>query len=336
MQPQLIIAATLMAAAPLATGAQSLLVLSKTDHVLEVRDATTFKMQTRIPVGPDPHEIEVSADGHTAYVSNPGYGEFHRIDVIDLVNGKALTPIDTAPLLGPHGLHFVQGRLWFTAQGSKAVGRYDPASGKIDWIMGTGQDTTHLLYVRADGQHLQASNSGSGTISLFEQRLVPPQMPPTGVLPAAAKPRLDWVQKLVPVGAGAEGFDVSPDDRELWTIRPDGTLVIVDIAAGKVLHNIALGLDGGHRLKFTPDGKRVMVVSVKTGKLLVLDATSHAVVKTMITGRGAGLYMDAGGQRAFVSCTPDGFVAVIDLNTLEESARIAVARPDGIAVVPVR
>jgi len=60
---------------------------------------------------------------------------------------------------------------------------------------------------------------------------------------------------------------------------------------------------------------------------------THKAVKRLQTGRGAGIYMDASGNRAFVSCTPDGFVAVIDLATLEETARIPVGRPDGIAVV---
>lgn len=329
-------AAALMATAPLAHAQMQpklLLILSKTDHVLEMRDPDSFKILARVPVGPDPHEIEVSPDGRTAYVSNTGYGAFHEIDVIDLVAGKARASIDTAPLLGPHGLQFVQGRLWFTAQGSKALGRYDPAAGKVDWMMGTGQDTTHLLYVSPDARHIQATNSGSGTVSVFDQRMVAPAMPPTGVMPAGAKPRLDWVQTVVPVGAGAEGFDVSRDDRELWTIRPDGMLVIVDVAAAKVVATIDTGMQGGHRLKFTPDGARVMVVSVKTGALAVYDARSRAVVKTMTTGRGAGLSMDAIGNRAFVSCTPDGFVAVIDLATLRETARLPVARPDGIAVV---
>ena len=36
---------------------------------------------------------------------------------------------------------------WFTAEGSKSIGRYDPASGKLDWSMGTGQDRTHMIYV---------------------------------------------------------------------------------------------------------------------------------------------------------------------------------------------
>lgn len=310
----------------------TLLILSKTDHVMEIHDPVSFAVLAKVPVGPDPHEIAISADGRTAYVSNPGYGAFHRIDVIDLVNGKAQTPIDTLPLLGPHGLQFVQGRLWFTAQGSKALGRLDPATQKIDWVMGTGQDTTHLLHVRPDAQHIQATNSGSGTVSVFEQKMVQPAMPPTGVMPAGATPRLDWVHTVVPVGAGAEGFDVSPDDRMLWTIRPDGVIVIVDIDAAKVVSTIDSGLQGGHRLAFTPDGQRVMVVSVKTGAVMVFDAASRALVKQWTTGRGAGLYIEPDGQRAFISCTPDGFVAVVDMATLTETARIPVARPDGIAV----
>ncbi|HBO6052673.1 TPA: YncE family protein [Pseudomonas aeruginosa] len=327
----------LAALLPLAAAAQLpsrlLLIVSKTDHALELRDPRSFALLGSAPLGPDPHEVEVSPDGRTAYVSNPGYGAFQRIDVIDLEDGKANPPLDTGPLLGPHGLAFAEGRLWFTAQGAKALGRYDPQTGRFDWVMGTGQDITHLLHVSADGTRIQASNSGSGTISLLERRMVPPAMPPTGVLPAGAKPRMDWVHTVVPTGPGTEGFDVSPDGRELWTVGPDGTLYILNVAAGKLVAKFASGLDGAHRLAFTPDGRRVMVVSVKTGVLEVFDAATRTTVKRLQTGRGAGIYMDPGGNRAFVSCTPDGFVAVIDLATLEETARIPVGRPDGIALV---
>lgn len=329
-------AAILVALASLPAHAQmpgkTLLILSKADRVMEMRDPESFKVLARVSVGPDPHEIEVSPDGRTAYVSNPGYGALHEIDVIDLVTGTPRPAIDTFPLLGPHGLQFVRDRLWFTVQGSKAIGRYDPNGGRVDAVIGTGQETTHLLHLSPDAGRIAATNSGSGTVSLFEYTMVAPAMPPTGVMPAGAKPRADWRHKLVAVGAGAEGFDVSPNERELWTIRPDGAIVIVDMATGTVATTIDSGLQGGHRLKFTPDGTRVMAVSVKTGALVVFDAASRAVVKKMKTGRGAGIYMDAAGKRAFISCTPDGFVAVIDLVSLTETARLGVARPDGVAV----
>lgn len=325
-----------LSAAAAALPNPALLLISKTDHVLEIRDPTTFAVAARAPLGPDPHEIEVSSDGRTAYVSNPGYGAFHRIDVIDLETGNAKTPIDTAPLLGPHGLAFVRDRLWFTAEGSKAIGRLDPENGAIDWLMGTGQDTTHMLRVMPDGQRAYATNSGSGTVSLFERRMVPPSMPPTGVMPAGAKPRLDWGHTVIATGAGTEGFDVSPDGRELWTVDPDGTLYVIDTVARRLTATIASDLDGAHRLAFTPNGRQVMVVSVKTGTLAVFDAATRKPVKRLQTGRGAGIYMDAAGNRAFVSCTPDSFVAVIDLNTLQETARISVARPDGISLTSQR
>ncbi len=310
-----------------------LLVISKTDHTLQMRDADSFALLRTAPLGPDPHEVAVSADGRTAYVSNPGYGAFHRIDEIDLDTGQAKSPIDTAPLLGPHGLAFAQDRLWFTAQGSKAVARLDTRTRVVDWTMGTGQDTTHLLHASTDGQHAYASNSGSGTISLFARQQVPPTMPPTGVLPVGTQPRMDWVHTVVPTGPGTEGMDVSPDERELWTVGPDGTLYVIDLAAKRVIAEIASGLNGAHRLAFTPDGGQVMVVSVKTGALVVFDAATRKPIKRLHTGRGAGIYMDKVGHRAFVSCTPDGFVAVIDLTTLTETARIEVARPDGVALV---
>lgn len=162
--------------------------------------------------------------------------------------------------------------------------------------------------------------------------MVPPSVPPTGVLPDGARPRLDWVHTVVPTGPGTEGFDVSPDGRELWTVAPDGTLYVLDVAAGKMVVQFASGLEGAHRLAFTPDGRRVMVVSVRTGDVAVFDAATRALVSRLKTGRAAGIRMDPDGNRVFVSCTPDGFVAVIDLGTLKETTRIPVGRPDGVAL----
>src|SRR5579872_2931629 len=82
---------------------QSLLALSKTDHILAIVDPATLKVINRIPVGEDPHEVIASADGKTAYVTIYGGGSLHELDVIDLVTQKPLVHFDTRPLFGPHG-----------------------------------------------------------------------------------------------------------------------------------------------------------------------------------------------------------------------------------------
>jgi hypothetical protein len=128
-----------------------LLALSKHDHTLAIIDPVALRILAVIPVGDDPHEVVASADGKTAYVSNYGFGAFHTLAAIDLVGQKPLASIDLNALRGPHGLDFQQGKVWFTAEAAKAIGSYDPQQGKVDWIMGTGQDRTHMLYVFPDG-----------------------------------------------------------------------------------------------------------------------------------------------------------------------------------------
>src|SRR6202020_1509242 len=115
------------------TPQHALLALSKADHTLAIVDPVTLTVLARVPVGTDPHEVIASADGKTAYVSIYGGGSLHELDVIDLVAQKPLLNFDTKPLMGPHGLAFAGGKLWFTAEGTKTVGRYDPTTGSIDW-----------------------------------------------------------------------------------------------------------------------------------------------------------------------------------------------------------
>ena len=171
------------------TPKRSLLALSKTDHTLAIVDPATLKVIARIPVGEDPHEVVASSDGKTAYVSIYGGGSLHELNVIDLVAQKPLTNIDTRPLFGPHGITFVNGKAWFTAEGSKAVGRYDPATGKLDWSMGTGEDRTHMIYVTADGKKIYTTNVSSGTVSILVDtlmqpgRFAPPKNAPNGNMP---------------------------------------------------------------------------------------------------------------------------------------------------------
>ena len=145
-------------------------------------------------------------------------------------------------------------------------------------------------------------------------------------------PHKDWNETVIRVGNGSEGFDVSANSREIWVANAqDGTLSVIDIAAKKVVQTIVANAHGANRLKFTPDGKRVLVSSGP--ELVVLDATTRHVIKRIPIGHGSGgVLVQPDGARAFVACSPDNYVAVIDLGSLAVVGHIqAGTEPDGMA-----
>jgi YVTN family beta-propeller protein len=340
-----------------ATPRESLLVLSKRNHTLSIVDPVTLKVVASAPVGVDPHEVIASPDGKAAYVSIYGGGAYHVINVIDLVGQRTMPDIDTGALNGPHGLAFVGGKLWFTAEGAKAIARYDPTKNKIDWIMGTGQNRTHMIYVTPDQKQIYTTNVSSGTVSILEKTVAqmgrppgpppgapgqaqpgqgqPPPGGPGGPPPGGGgPPRMDWNETVIPVGKGDEGFDVTPDGGELWTAdAQDGTISIVDLAGKKRIATVDAKVFGANRLKFTLDGKLALISSLGDGDLVIYDVAARKEFKRVKIGHGAaGILMQPDGARAYVACTPDNYVAVLDLKTFELVGKIdAGGEPDGLA-----
>lgn len=295
---------------------RKLLALSKADHTLAIVDPVSLRVLAKMPVGADPHEVIASTDGKMAYVSNTGGGRFHVLNVIDLVAQKTIDSIDTSPLLGPHGLAFADGKLWFTAEGSKAVGRYDPAIKKVDWVMGTGQNRTHMVEVTKDAQHLYTTNTDGGTVSILN------------------KANTDWVQTVVSTAKGVEGFDISPDGKEIWAVAAEnGSIYIIDTASKAVIKTLDAKAIGANRLRITYDGKLALISSLRTGELVIYDVKARKELKRLKVGKGAaGLLIDLDNARAFVACSPDNYVAVVDLKTFEVTSHLDVGgKPDGLA-----
>lgn len=325
------------------TPTTALLVLSKGDHALFIVNPATLTIDGMVPSGPDPHEVIADDDGKFAYISNYGFGAYNTITPVDLVNQAALPVIDLGPLGGPHGLAFVGGKLWFTAEGAKVIGSYNPATKTVDWVMGTGQDRTHMIYVFPDLKHILTSNVSSATVTFIDQLQRPaagpgagrpngPSVPNAG--PPPGPPQTNWTETIVPVGRGAEGFDVSPDGRELWAANAqDGTISIIDIASRKVIQTLDANVRSANRLKLTPDGKLAFVSMLGGPDLAIFDVAARKEAKRVKIGHGAaGILMQPDGLRAYVSCTPDNYVAVIDVKTLEMIAKISAGKgPDGLA-----
>ena len=239
-------------------------------------------------------------------------------------------------------MEFIGGKLYFTAEGAKITGRFDPATQKIDWVLGTGQDRTHMVVVSKDLKTIFTSNVSSSTVSIIEQRMMqmgpggpPPGGPPRGPGPGGpgGPPRASWHVTNVPVGKGSEGFDIAPDGKELWVANAqDSTISVIDVAGEKVLATLP-STKAANRLKFTPDGKFVFVSDLNGDEMLVVDAKSRKEFKRIkLAGNSEGIVMAPDGTHVYTTLNSRDAVAVIDLKTMKPTGEVKTGKgPDGLA-----
>jgi YVTN family beta-propeller protein len=295
-----------------------------------------------------------STDGRVAYISNYGGSDsdLHTISVVDLLAHKELPAIDLGALHTAHGLFYAGDKLYFTVETNKAFGRYDPAAKSVDWVLGTGEDRTHMVYVFEDLQRVVTSNVNSGTISIIEHVDSPPPGPPPGAAggnsgaggpPPGMPPggnRKTWEVTNVPAGRGCEGFDVSPDGKEIWAANAgDDTVTIINVASKKATQTVPISVKRANRLKFTPDGKLVLISGLggasgsSAGNLEVMDAATHHEVKTLNLGGGSGgILIVPDGSKAYVAVSQANKVVAIDLKELKVIGEIPTGKnPDGLA-----
>jgi YVTN family beta-propeller protein len=310
---------TNLASAQSRTPSPALLVLNKEDATLSIIDPATLKTVARIPTGEGPHEIVASGDGKFAFVANYGArNPGNTLSVIDLLAQKELRRVDLGALRRPHGITFADGKVWFTAEQNKIIASYDPTANQLDGLLGIGQNGTHMLVFSKDASLLFTSNIGANSITLLQRG-----SDPSG-----------WTLTTVPVGKGPEGADISPDSREFWAANSgDGTVSIIDVAAKKVSQTLDVRTKHSNRLKFTPDGKLVLISDPGGNELVILDAVSRKEIKRLSVGnQPEGILVPPEGARAYVALAGEKSVAVLDLKSLEVTARISTGNgPDGLA-----
>jgi DNA-binding beta-propeller fold protein YncE len=94
-----------------------------------------------------------------------------------------------------------------------------------------------------------------------------------------------------------------------------------------------LRLVDANRLKFTPDGSKVLILDGGTGTLIVLDAKSHKEIKHLKvadrdTGDG-GVFVMPDGSRAYLGLRDDHSVVEVDLKTLDVAHRFPMGADSG-------
>src|SRR6266850_1719570 len=239
--------------------------------------------------------------------------------VVDVAARKELRRLTLPGLLRPHGIQAVGSRFYFTAEGSRVVARYDATADRIDWIGGTGQDVTHMLVVVPGEKKIYTANIGGNSVSVLDLTNAPRQI----------------ALKQIAVVKGPEGIDLAPDGSALWVAgrTTQGGISIIDPKTDAVVRTLSTTTKFANRVKFTRDGKQVLVSDPTAGDLTLFDATSGDVVKKITTAAGpSGILFTRDGKRLFVACANAGKVQVIATDTWTVIGEVETGNePDGMA-----
>ncbi len=322
-----------------ANGADSgtLLVLNKSDNTVSLIDLRSKKIVATIPTGVGPHEVAVSPNGKLAVIANYGTGPQpgNTLTVIDVPGKKQLRTIDLGEYRRPHGITWLRGNeVAVTVEGSKALLVVDVETAKILSSVVTDQNVSHMVVVSPKHGRAFVANIGSGSVTVID---------------LVAKKKISDIQ----TGAGAEGIDISKDEKEVWvTNRAANTVSVIDVASLKVTNTLE-SKDFPIRAKFVPGGKLVLVSNARSGDVAVFDAVTKKEVRRIpmqvkatesssTSGRifgnqfgqspvPVGILMAPRLSHAFVANTNADIITVIDLKTWQIVDRLTAGKePDGL------
>lgn len=133
------------------------------------------------------------------------------------------------------------------------------------------------------------------------------------------------------------GLRFLPDDRRLLvTTEGSGSLVEVDVAAGKVLRRIAVGAGKPHMLVVAPDGGYAYVTQVDSGVLSRIDLRAGVKRGELATGAGAeGVAITRDSREVWVTNREAGTVSIVDAEAFEIVATLpSKGFPIRVALTP--
>ena len=234
---------------------------SPSSNTVYVFDANNGKQLAIIQVGKAPKGVKVSPDGKLAYISNQGSA---NISVVDLEKLEVVYTIKVAE--GPHNARFTKnGKLaYVTLQGGAGIGVIDVASRKMTKVIPvagiTGPHNIDLsndektAFVRDFVHHVAVLDLASGK-----------------------------VKKVITVGNGHGGIDVTPDGHYAVTAAIGDTFISVIDTKTLDVKNIEVG-NGPHGIRASKDSHWLYVTLTKDNVIAVINMKTMSIDKKITVG----------------------------------------------------
>jgi YVTN family beta-propeller protein len=300
-----------------------LIVLNKDADSVWYVDPDTGEHLATVETEFNPHEVTLSPDGDTAYVTCSLGGSLLFLD------NEARTVRDRFEhdlFEFPHGLAVREsaGELWLVSTYSSQVFVFDIRTEELLETFPTHQTHSHMVTFGPDEQRAYIANIGSDSITVVDaddRRVV-------------ADP---------PVGESPEGIAVDPDTGEVLVANQDDhTLSVVSPDTFDSETTTVLGTTP-IRVVFEPEGRYAFVPNRESDSVSVVDTEFRRdgerrpweVARIPVGIWPGGTVFDPGGDRAFVANNKTNDVSVIDAESFEELGRVDTDyHPDGIAYRP--
>ena len=235
---------------------------SPSSNTVYVFDSNSGKQLAIIPVGKAPKGVKITPNGKFAYISNQGSAD---VSVVDL---KKLKVVDTIKVKeGPHNARFTRnGKLaYVTLQGGAGIAVIDTAKRKMIRVIPvpgiTGPHNLDLspdektAYVRDFVHHVAVLDLDSGK-----------------------------VKKVIKVGNGHGGIDVSPNGKYVATAAIGADFISVINPKTLKSQNIKVG-NGPHGIRSSADSRWIYVTITKENLVVVIDTKTMKVNKKIAVGK---------------------------------------------------
>jgi YVTN family beta-propeller protein len=272
----------------------------------------TPAVSTTISVGDAPADVELSPDGHRAYVTN-AHG--NTVSVIDVARNVVTTTIGVGDF--PLNIAFSADGEWayVTNGGSNTVSRIETGTNTVTATIQVGINPVGVAVTR-DDRFVYVTDSDSDTVSVIDTRS-------------------NSVTATIPVVGGPLSIALSPDARRAYvTNQRSSTLAVIDTSRKIVTATIDVGKNPGN-VALSRDGHLAYVANRNSDSVSVIDTDSYANTSILVGKHAWVVAISPDGSSAYVTNGDSGTVSVIDTRSRTVIATFSVGNnPINVTVAP--
>ena len=269
-------------------------------------DLATQTTGPEIPVGEQPRDAALSADGMRLYVANFGG---NSITVVDTQRERAIATVAVGS--SPNGIALTPDgtTLWVANADDGTIQPIDTRTLKAGAPIRVGS-RPRAIAIAPDGAMLYVSNSNSNSVTPVDLRSNAAQTPipagerPAGLALARDGKRLYVVDSAsndvlpialdpaphplapIPVGVYPMGIAIAPDRPLAYvTNYANSTVTPINLAAGIARPPIEVG-GAPYGVAFTSDGRSAIVVSHRDNAAVIVDTGTQRASEPILLGNG--------------------------------------------------